>query len=104
MHRLLPNKGNKQCKIHLYILVVKHMKKILLTLTFGILIYSCSSSKIRNKYFDENNVEISKSKFYQIRSTSKLLDIPGDSANHKKLTLREKRWKNNKQSIIEIAT
>ena len=80
------------------------MKKILLTLTFGILIYSCSSSKIgnnRNKYFDENNVEISKSKFDRIRSTNKLLDIPGDSTNHKKLTLREKRGKITNRTLLE---
>ena len=77
------------------------MKKILLTLTFGILIYSCSSSKIGNKYFDENNVEISKSKFDRIRSTNKLLDIPGDSTNHKKLTLREKRGKITNRALLE---
>ena len=72
------------------------MRKILLALTFGILICSCSSSKVGNdttKYFDENNLEINKSKFDRIRSTNKLLDIPGDSANHKKLILREKRGK-----------
>lgn len=80
------------------------MKKILLTLVFGILIYSCSSTKIANdktKYFDENNVKISKSKFNRIRSTNKLLDIPGDSANHKKLTLREKRGKITNRALLE---
>lgn len=81
------------------------MRKILLTLIFGILIYSCSSSKIdndRTKYFDENNLEISKSKFNRIRSTNKLLDIPGDSVNHKKLTLREKRGKINDKKSLEL--
>jgi len=80
------------------------MKKILLTLIFGILIYSCSSTKIGNdktKYFDENNMEISRSKFNRIRSTSKLLYIPGDSVNHKKLTLREKRGKITNRVILE---
>ena len=82
------------------------MRKILLKLTFGILIYSCSSLEIvndRTKYFDENNLEISKSKFNRIRSTNKLLDIPGDSVNHKKLTLREKRGKiNDKKSLVVL--
>ncbi|WP_204346647.1 hypothetical protein [Psychroserpens algicola] len=81
------------------------MKKILLTLIFGALIYSCSTTKIgsdKTKYFDENSVEISKSKFNRIRSTNKLLDIPGDSANHKKLTLREKRGKINDRNSLEL--
>jgi len=80
------------------------MKKILLTLIFGILIYSCTSTKIGNhktKYFDENNMEISRSKFNRIRSTSKLLNIPGDSVNHKKLTLREKSGKITNRAILE---
>jgi len=79
------------------------MRKILLTLTFGIFIYSCSSSKVGNdntKYFDENNVEISKSKFDRIRSTNKLLDIPGDSVNHKKLILREERGKITNRALL----
>lgn len=81
------------------------MKKVLLTLIFGILIYACSSTKIGNdkiKYFDENNIEISKSKFNRIRSTIKLLDIKGDSINHKKLTLREKRGKINDKKSFEL--
>lgn len=80
------------------------MRKILLALTFGILICSCSSSKVGNdttKYFDENNLEINKSKFDRIRSTNKLLDIPGDSANHKKLILREKRGKITNRVLLE---
>jgi hypothetical protein len=79
------------------------MKKVLLTFIIGILIYSCSTTKIGNKtkYFDENNIEISKSKFNRIRSTNKLLDIPGDSVNHKKLTLREKRGKITNRALLE---
>ncbi len=80
------------------------MKKILLTLIFGILFYSCSSTRVGNgktKYFDENNVEISKTKFNRIRSSSKLLEIPGDSSNHKKLTSREKRGKINNRALLE---
>ncbi len=53
------------------------------------------------RYFDENNIEISKSKFNRIRSTNKLLDIPGDSVNHKKLTLREKRGKISNRALLE---
>ncbi|MBB4119256.1 hypothetical protein GGR32_001552 [Mesonia hippocampi] len=81
------------------------MKKILLTFIIGILILSCSATKTgkdKTKYFDENNVEISKSKFDRIRSTNKLLDIPGDSINHKKLTLREKRGKINDRKSLEL--
>jgi hypothetical protein len=81
------------------------MRKILLIIIFGVLIYSCSTSKIGNnktKYFDENNVEISKSKFNRIRSTNKLLDIHGDSTNHKKLTLREKRGKITNRALLEL--
>lgn len=80
------------------------MKKIVLILLFGALISSCSSSKVGNdntKYFDENNVEISKSKFKRIRSTNKLLDIPGDSANHKKLILREKSGEITNRVLLE---
>ncbi|WP_339889173.1 hypothetical protein [uncultured Flavobacterium sp.] len=69
------------------------LKKKLLLSFLLVLLVACSSSKgnkNRTKYFDENNIEISKSKFNQIRATNLLLDIPGDSINHKKLTLREK--------------
>ncbi len=80
------------------------MKKILQIAIIGILIYSCSATKTGKaptRYFDENNVEISKSKFNRIRSTNKLLDIPGDSTNHKKLTLREKRGKITNRALLE---
>ena len=81
------------------------MKKALLTIIIGILFFSCSATKNgknKTKYFDENNVEISKSKFNQIRATNKLLEIPGDSINHKKLTLREKRGKINDRKSLEL--
>lgn len=81
------------------------MKKILFILIFGVLIYSCSSIGVHNartKYFDENNKEISKSEFNRIRSTNKLLDIPGDSLHHKKLTLRENRGKINDRKALEL--
>ena len=81
------------------------MKKSLFILFFGILISSCSSSKGRTqkkKYFNENNVKISKSKFRKIRATNRLLDIPGDSAHHRKLTLRDKRGKITNRPILEL--
>ncbi|PQV48916.1 hypothetical protein CLV33_104122 [Jejuia pallidilutea] len=81
------------------------MKKVLLTFIIEILIFSCSGTKIgknKTRYFDENNVEISKSQFNRIRSTNKLLGIPGDSINHKKLTLREKRGKINNRKSLEL--
>jgi|SRR5690554_2307548 len=80
------------------------MKKIFLLFLLVVLIYSCSSTKTGNdktRYFDENNVEVSKSKFNQIRSTKKRLEIPGDSVNHKKLTLREERGKINDRKSLE---
>ena len=79
------------------------MKKVLLIFIIGILFCSCSATKTagKTKYFDENNIEISKSRFNQIRSTNKLLDIPGDSVNHKKLTLREKRGKITNRALLE---
>jgi len=55
----------------------------------------------KTKYFDENNHEISQSKFERIRSSNKLLDVPGDSIHHKKLTVREKRGKITNRAILE---
>ncbi|MDQ7916883.1 hypothetical protein RBU60_04795 [Mesonia sp. MT50] len=80
------------------------MKKILLTLVFGILIFSCSSTKTANdktKYFDENNVEISQLKFNQIQSKREYLAIAGDSSHHRKLVVREKRGKITNRVFLE---
>lgn len=69
------------------------MKNSLL-IFLSVLIYGCSASSVTKKqirYFDENNNEISKRQFKQIRSTLKFLSIPGDSINHKKLVKREVR-------------
>lgn len=41
------------------------------------------------RYFDENDKEISESMFNRVRSTGIMLDIPGDSIHHRKLTFRE---------------
>ena len=83
--------------------------KILLVTFLIFIISACTSSKRnKTKYFDENNNQISKSKFTQIRSTHLLLEIPGDSINHKKLTLREKYGQISDrpllQSVLEKAT
>lgn len=60
------------------------------------------------RYFDHKNVEISKEKFYKIRSTNKYLDIPGDSLNQRKLTVREKRGeisiRKNLEEVLENLT
>lgn len=78
------------------------MKKILFISIVGIII-SCSSTNIGTdkKYFNENNIEITKSEYNRSRSTNKLLDIPGDSANHRKLALREERGKITNRPILE---
>ncbi|WP_406683567.1 hypothetical protein N1F78_12870 [Seonamhaeicola sp. MEBiC1930] len=80
------------------------MKKVLQIFTIGILISSCSATKNnsnKTRFFDENNVEIRKSKFDRIRSSNKLLDIPGDSLNHKKLILREKHGEISNRALLE---
>lgn len=71
-----------------------------------IIMHSCSVSNIGNnaiRYFDENNLEISKSKFNRIRSSNKLLDIPGDSAHFRRLIFREKRGNiTNKAKLLTL--
>lgn len=82
------------------------MKNILTTIILGFLIQSCSPSKTLNdktRYFDENNIEIGKSKFDEIRATNKVLDIPGDSINHKKLTQRGQRGQIDNRAVLELA-
>lgn len=80
------------------------MKKILLISFLGIILFACSSLNIgKNKmrYFDENNMELSKSKFKRIRSTNEFLDVPGDSINHKKLVEREEHGKIKNRALLE---
>ncbi len=82
------------------------MKNILITVILGFLIQSCSPSKAlddKTRYFDENNIEIGKSKFDEIRSTNKFLEIPGDSLNHKKLTSRGQRGQIDNRAALELA-
>lgn len=80
------------------------MKKILFLIALAALTMSCSSSKTsRTKYFDESNNEISRSEFRKYKSTYEYLEIPGDSANQKKLTLRENRGQiSNRKSLEKI--
>lgn len=64
---------------------------------------ACGTTNPNIRYFDDNNVEISKSKFNKIRSSSKMLDIPGDSAHHKKLTEREQKGEiANKEVLVSL--
>lgn len=47
------------------------------------------SGSVKNiRYFDESNAEISKEKFMELRNSMEYLDVPGDSANHKRLVYR----------------
>jgi hypothetical protein len=71
-----------------------------------VLLLSCSTSKpieAKTRYFDDNNVEISKSKFEELRATNKVLEIPGDSINHKKLTQRGQRGQIDNRAALELA-
>lgn len=57
-----------------------------------ICLLSCTSSKTsKTRYFDQNNVEISRAKFNKSLSENQFLDLPGDYENSRKLTVREKR-------------
>ncbi len=79
------------------------MKNALLLSLLGILIYSCSSTQIgkkKIKYFDENNVEIRKSKFNRIWRENRLYTY-GDSVNQKKLVLKVKHGKIANRPFLE---
>jgi len=82
------------------------MKKVLLTFIIGILIFSCSATKTgkeKTRYFDENNVEISKSEFNKSRTNRNLIRIQNDSLNTITLTKREVRGKiNNKKELDDL--
>ena len=81
------------------------MKRSLFLLFIGVLISYNSLSQVRKKktkYFDLNYIEISKSRFKKIRKTNRLLDVPGDSAHHRKLSLRERRGKINDRASLEL--
>jgi hypothetical protein len=81
------------------------MKYFIITIAL-VLLQSCSSSKpveAKTRYFDDNNVEISKSKFDELRATNKVLEIPGDSINHKKLTQRGQRGQIDNRAALELA-
>ena len=81
------------------------MRETLFISIIVILICSSSAAQTGNnkiRYFDENNLEISKSKFNRMRSTNKLLAIPGDSVNHEKLISREERGKINDRISLEL--
>ncbi|MDT0295103.1 hypothetical protein ACFQ3R_04650 [Mesonia ostreae] len=80
------------------------MKRILFTFMLGILIASCSSTKLskkETKYFDENNIKISQSEFNETRYKHEFLAIDGDSAHHRKLVIRENRGKIDNRAHLE---
>lgn len=82
------------------------MKNILMTVILGMVMQSCSSPKTvqtKTRYFDENNLEITEAKFKEISSTNKLLEIPGDSIHHKKLTQRGQRGQIDNRAALELA-
>lgn len=78
------------------------MKNVII-LILGIIFSTCYSQKKTDsiKYFDENNKEISRTKFERIRSTNKLLEIPGDFKNHYKLISRKKNGKLENRALLE---
>ncbi len=80
------------------------MKSLLKIIILNLLLCACSSSKVNKnatKYFDENNIEISKKDFNKKKKTGKLLEITIDSIN-RKLTTRERRGTlNNMPKFIE---
>lgn len=53
------------------------------------------------KYFDEDNNPISKEAFFEKRNTNRYLDVPGDSAHHKKLLWRYDDGKINNLSGLQ---
>ncbi|WP_178988026.1 hypothetical protein [Winogradskyella schleiferi] len=80
------------------------MKKIVQIFIFGILVCSCSSTKVEQKklkYYNENGIEISRPEFNEILSTNNFLEIPGDSVNEKRLIYRENRGIIADRSILE---
>ncbi len=83
------------------------MKKILLIIIIETLVCSCSVTKTEHnemRYLDENNVEISKLKFNQIRSNNNSLVwayIKEGSLLYKKLTPRKERGKITNRPFLE---
>ena len=82
------------------------MRKLIPTLIIGLLFYSCSSSKVENnktRYFNENNIEISKSEYNKSVTNRNLIRIQNDSLNTNRLTKREIRGKiNNKKKLDDL--
>ena len=60
--------------------------KHLMVLCFLLPVLGYGQNDIR--YFDEHNNPVSKETFYEKRNTNQYLDVPGDSAHHKKLLWR----------------
>ncbi|MDY0090677.1 MAG: hypothetical protein RBR78_09965 [Flavobacteriaceae bacterium] len=87
---------------------MKNVLKYFSLFVFVLLVLSCSSKKgiIRKgdkRYFDANDVEISKSSFENYRKKGGFLSVQGDSVNHQKLVFRqEKGVIENKDEIIQL--
>src|SRR5690606_39969676 len=63
----------------------KSFVAILFLCLFGLKSYAQQKNM---RYFDETNKEISEEEFREKRKTNVVLDIPGDSLHHRKLTNR----------------
>ncbi len=73
-------------------------------LSIFFLTLSVKSQQINNiRYFDIDSKEISKSIFEEKRANHAVLDIPGDSVNHRKLIKREEQGKiGNRKELIAL--
>lgn len=81
------------------------MKEITLSILCMILLtFNTKAQEVKNiRYFDIDNKEISKSAFEEKRATNAVLDIPGDSSNHRKLINREEKGKiNDRAKLISL--
>jgi len=82
----------------------RFMKRPLLILFVVILFSACSTSKFNKdgiRYFDENNEEVTKSKFKRVYARKSLFIIPGDSINQVRLTVRENHGRLDKRAALE---
>jgi hypothetical protein len=78
------------------------MKKIIL-LSIQVLFFTLLVNAQQNnsfKYFDADNKEITEKIFKQLRSTNKVLDIVGDSTNHKKLIKRDESGNIDRNKLV----
>ena len=81
------------------------IKKTLLQIILIILIIACSvkedTSKSNTKYFDINNQRINPANLYKKYTFNQILDIPGDSLNHRRLVIRENHGQINDRPLLQ---